>query len=92
MRSQSSVVLAQGLQGGTLHRNAPGQGWRCRPRNTPIKRKMSPHGVSGFGKGVDRAAKGANNQRQQKRFDGILDKWEEQARRMDAVLEKMEKR
>jgi ATP-dependent Zn protease len=29
---------------------------------------------------------------QQKRFDGILDKWEEQARRMDAVLEKMEKR
>lgn len=27
---------------------------------------------------------------QQKRFDGILDKWEEQARRMDAVLEKME--
>jgi ATP-dependent Zn protease len=29
---------------------------------------------------------------QQKRFDGILDKWEEQARRMDAVLEKIEKR
>ena len=29
---------------------------------------------------------------QQKRFDGILDKWEEQARRMDAVLDKMEKR
>lgn len=29
---------------------------------------------------------------QQKRFDGILDKWEEQARRMDAVLERMEKR
>ncbi len=28
---------------------------------------------------------------QQKRFDGILDKWEEQARRMDAVLEKMER-
>ena len=28
---------------------------------------------------------------QQKRFDGILDKWEEQAQRMDAVLEKMER-
>jgi ATP-dependent Zn protease len=29
---------------------------------------------------------------QQERFDRILDKWEDQARRMDAVLEKMEKR
>ena len=28
---------------------------------------------------------------QQDRFDEILDKWEEQAKRMDAVLNKMEK-
>ena len=33
----------------------------------------------------------AKESEQQARFDGILDKWEAQARRMDAVLDKMER-
>ena len=34
----------------------------------------------------------ATTAEQQDRFDKILDKWEEQARRMEAVLDKMERR